>query len=169
MGRLNPRVRSDTTGVHNKHQQIAFTALYLQSATGEDIDRLIAEAFPGILHKRIPRAKMHCVLVSGPRDVLSATERQQIGRCHDIVVYGFTKPCAPLQALLVHCPTVLPRSSTLAYIGVAGTVVTGVSPEMVEELPRKRWLTIRTRMGAVCRVVGKCGTARHRCRYKRVH
>ena len=171
------RLSGDTTGIHNRHQQIVFTALYIRSGgkAVAEVNQLIAESFPNGLvpEKCIPVAKMHCVLISGTRDVLSAVEREQIGKSYDVVVYGFTKPSAPVQALLVHCPKTLPRSPGQSFIGVSSGVKQGSlcasSPDMIQKLPTERQLTIGMRMGAVCRVVGKSGTVRYRCRFKKVH
>ena len=152
--------------------------LFPQPCTSEaevkTFNQPIAECFPnGRFPKCIPVAKMHCRLIRGTRDVLSAVERGQIGKSDAVVVYGFTKPSAPVQALLVHYPKTLPRSPGQAFIGVASGLKQGsmcaISPDMIQKLPTRRPLTIGMRMGAVCRVVGKCGTVRYRCRFKQVH
>lgn len=179
------QVTQDTTGAHNRHQQIVSTALYVDPVRVEHADgigRLIGEVFGDrLLPKRVPLSKIHCSLITGTRDVLSASERDAIGRCFDVVVYGFTKPTAPVQALVAHCPDMLIRSPGLAVLVVAtpsGTntanirgLMQKILPGHIQKLPRKRWVTVRMRMGALCCVTPRRdgGVARYRCRFRQVH
>lgn len=152
------QVVQDTTGIHNKHQQILSTALYVNDERDcQRIMNLAVDVFGELGPKQIKRARMHCTLVVGMRDVLSSLERNMFGKCHDMIIYGYTKPNAPVQALLVRCPDTIPSSSTLTHITVATAknvswieeIHTVLESGIVENLPEQKCLTVRGRMGAI--------------------
>ena len=149
-------VVQDTTGIHNKHQQILSTALYVNDEQEcQRIVNLAIDVFGELGQKQVKRNRMHCTLVVGMRDVLSSLERYAFGKSHDMIIYGYTKPNASVQALLVRCPATIPSSSTLTHITVATAknlswieeIHTILESGMVENLPDQKCLTIRGRMG----------------------
>lgn len=168
---------SDTPSTaRNAHQQIVSTALYVDTARCEGLDQLVSHIFgEQLLPNRVPVSKLHFVLVPGTRDVLSAEERKRIGRSFEVEVYGYTKPNSPVQALIVRCPNCLVRSPGLSAIIVATrrghpkTARPVIHPCMVKKLPKEQCVTIRMRMGAMCRVVTSNGGSRYRCRFRHVH
>ena len=85
------QVVQDTTGIHNKHQQKLSTALYVNDEREcQRIVNLAVEVFAELGPKQVKRARMHCTLVVGMQDVLSSLERYVFGKCHNMIIYGYT-------------------------------------------------------------------------------